>query len=337
MKHNVKITIILLTMFVITQFIGLAVLNADIFHIKQEVNGTIQDVSNPQLSWIQPPEIEEDKDFIGMFPSLLVAFVIAIILLFLLTKFKIKFILKAWFFIVICIALFLCIYAFEKIVPFVINPILAIIIPTVIAVSLAFIKVFKRNFLIHNFTELLIYPGIATVFVPILNFWTIIILLILISIFVMWGVWLSGIMENMAIYQMIKLKIFAGFFVPYVSKKMRIKLKKIKALAKKSGKKPKTKNIKVNIAMLGGGDVVFPIITAGVILKTSSINLPFGLVPFTGGFIPALFVIAGATLGLSYLFFCSEKKKFYPAMPFITAGIFLGIILSYILHILNIL
>ena len=89
--------------------------------------------------------------------------------------------------------------------------------------------------------------------------------------------------------------------------------------------------------MLGGGDIVFPIITAGVILRTNSINLPFGLLPFTGGFIPALFVIAGATLGLSYLFFLSEKKKFYPAMPFITAGIFLGIILSYILTIFNIL
>ena len=237
----------------------------------------------------------------------------------------------------ICIALFLCLYAFEKMIPIEINPILSIIIPAVLAISLASIKVYKRIFLVHNFTELLIYPGIATVFVPILNLWTIFLLLILISIYDIWAVWHSGIMQKMAKYQIDKLKIFAGFFVPYVSKAMRIKLKKMKALEKKSKKKLKEKEIKVNVAMLGGGDVIFPIITAGVILKTNLINLPFGLSPFIGGFVPALFVIAGATLGLGYLFFFSEKKKFYPAMPFITAGIFIGLILSYILHILNIL
>ena len=105
MKHNLKITIILLSMFIITQFIGLAVLNADIFHVEQEVNGIIQQVSNPHLSWIQPPEIETNKGFWSIFPSLLIAFVIAIYLLFLLIKFKFKFILKGWFFTVVCISI----------------------------------------------------------------------------------------------------------------------------------------------------------------------------------------------------------------------------------------
>ena len=80
----------------------------------------------------------------------------------------------------------------------------------------------------------------------------------------------------------------------------------------------KKKKIRVNVAILGGGDIIFPIITAGVVLKT-------------WGFFPALFVIAGATLGLGYLFFFSEKRKFYPAMPFITTGIFAGMILSWII------
>ena len=77
----------------------------------------------------------------------------------------------------------------------------------------------------------------------------------------------------------------------------------------------KKKKIKINIAILGGGDVIFPIISAGVMLKTL-------------GIWPAIFVILGAALGLSYLLFFSEKKKFYPAMPFITAGIFLGMLVS---------
>ena len=322
MKHNLKITVILLVMFIVTQFIGLAVLHADIFHIEQEINGTIQTVSNPYLSWIQPPEMETNKDFFSVFPSLLIAFVIAISLLFLLSKFKFEFILKGWFFLVVCVALFLTIYAFEKLVPWTINPNLAIIIPLIITLPLALVKIFGRNFLVHNITELFIYPGIAAVFVSILNFWTIIILLILISIYDIWAVWHSGFMQKMAKYQINKLKIFSGFFVPYVSKKMRLKLKKMRAKAKKT-KSKLNKKFKINIAILGGGDIIFPIITAGVVLKT-------------WGLIPALFIIAGATLGLSYLFFFAKKKKFYPAMPFITAGIFIGIGISYILRFFNI-
>jgi hypothetical protein len=130
-------------------------------------------------------------------------------------------------------------------------------------------------------------------------------------------------MQKMAKYQMNNLKIFSGFFVPYVSKALQKKFKKIK--------KGKNEKIKVNLAILGGGDVVFPIITAGVMLKTSMVNLPFGLPSFIGGWIPALFVIAGATIGLGLLFTFSQKKKFYPAMPFISAGIFLSLILYYLI------
>jgi presenilin-like A22 family membrane protease len=128
----------------------------------------------------------------------------------------------------------------------------------------------------------------------------------------MWAVWHSGIMQKMAKYQINKLNIFSGFFVPYVSKKVRQKLKKMKK------SELKKKKIRVNMAILGGGDVVFPIIAAGVMLKTL-------------GLLSSIFVIIGATLGLSYLMFFAEKKKFYPAMPFITAGIFAGIILSYLI------
>jgi presenilin-like A22 family membrane protease len=170
--------------------------------------------------------------------------------------------------------------------------------------------------LVHNFTELLVYPGIAAVFVPLLNIYTVIGLLVLISIYDMWAVWKSGIMQKMAKYQINKLKIFSGFFVPYLSKQMKTKIKKWKKTMKKT--ELKKKKIKINIAILGGGDVIFPIITAGVMLKTLGLGA-------------AILVILGATLGLGYLFFFSEKKKFYPAMPFITGGILVGIVLSYLI------
>jgi len=312
MKHNVKITLLLLIMFLITQFIGLAVLYADPFNIELEINGTVQKVDNPSLAWIHPPEAEKPSDFwTSFFPSIILAFIIAISLLFLFSKFKLEFILRAWFFLVVAFAVWLTIYAFEILVPWTIDAKIALIIPTIIALPLAFKKIYFNDFITHNFTELLIYPGIACVFIPILNFWTIIVLLIVISLYDMWAVWHSKIMQGMAKYQIQKLRVFSGFFVPYVSKKVKMKLKKLKK------SELKKKKIKANVAILGGGDIIFPIITAGVLFNLA-------------GLIPALFVTAGATCGLALLFFFAEKKRFYPAMPFITGGIFTGIILSFL-------
>lgn len=128
----------------------------------------------------------------------------------------------------------------------------------------------------------------------------------------MWAVWKSGIMQKMAKYQMDNLKIFQGFFIPYISKKVRLKIKKMKK------SELKKKKIAVNLAVLGGGDVVFPIITSGVMLKFWGLG-------------PAMLTILGATLGLLGLFIYSEKKKFYPAMPFITIGILISLGISLII------
>jgi len=274
------------------------------------VDGVPVEVKAPGLPYgMETPEVKENKEFAQIFVSIIFAFIIAISLLFILIRFNSELIIKLWFFIVVIIALGI---SFNSFIPQQIK--FASIIAIAIAVPLAFVKIYKRDFLVHNTTELFIYPGIAAVFVPILNVYTIIALLIIISIYDMWAVWHSGIMQKMAKYQINKLNIFSGFFVPYVSKKVRMQINKMKKLSKSRRGKQK---IKVNLAILGGGDVIFPIITAGVMLKTL-------------GLWSAVFVIIGATLGLSYLFFYAEKKKFYPAMPFITAGIFLGIALSYL-------
>ena len=169
----------------------------------------------------------------------------------------------------------------------------------------------------HNATELFVYPGIAAIFIPILSVYTVLILLVLISIYDMWAVWHSGIMQKMAKFQMEELNIFGGFFIPYMTKKVREQIQKLRIKEKKTKKKSK-QGIKVSIAILGGGDVIFPIITAGVFMAA------FGIVP-------ALFIIGGAFAGLGSLFLMSEKKKFYPAMPFISGGIFLGILLWWLI------
>ncbi|MBU1252350.1 MAG: hypothetical protein KKC96_02025 [Nanoarchaeota archaeon] len=307
-----KITIVLISMFIITQFIGLFV-----------VGHYLQD-GNPLPLGLETPQPETQAEYSGFFLTIVFAFIIAIIIFFFLTRLKIEFVLKAWFLIVVIIALSISLMSvlslFTK---------YAFMIAFIAAIALAFLKIYGRNFIVHNLTELFIYPGIAAVFVPILNIYTAIILLVVISIYDVWAVWHSGIMQKMAKYQIDKLKIFSGFFVPYMSKQVRNQVKNWKKTLTKS--QLNKKRIKVSVAILGGGDVVFPIITSGVVLKTVSVSLPFGLKNFTGGFGSALFVIAGATLGLTYLFFFSEKKKFYPAMPFITAGIFIGMVLGYLI------
>jgi presenilin-like A22 family membrane protease len=324
-KHKVTISLLLLAMFVITQFIGLLVLHADPLNLQVEVNGTVQDVPNPQLSFIQPPEGMSPA---SVFLNFVSAFVLAIFLIFLLMKFKVEFFLRLWFFAIVVFALWIVVYAFEILVPWVIGPDLALIIPLIIALPLAFFKVYKRNILVHNFTELFIYPGIAVIFVSFLAQWSAIAnliiaiaVLVLISIYDMWAVWHSGIMQKMAKYQMEQVKVFGGFFIPHMTDKVKKQIKKLKEQnkAKKAkGKKPKTKSIKVNLAILGGGDVVFPLIAAGIMFKSFSLA-------------SAILVIAGATLGLAYLLVFSEKKKFYPAMPFITAGVLLGMLVSWII------
>ncbi|MCA9487536.1 MAG: hypothetical protein KC516_01090 [Nanoarchaeota archaeon] len=309
MKHNVKITIIILAMFLVTQFIGLYVINY--YSIEKVVDGNVVNVTNPNpLPYgMETPEVQE-KDYAPNFISIIIAFVIAISLLFLLTRIRAKFFLRIWFLFVVLVALGISFIAiFEPILP----PFQGISIMALIAVlPLALSKIYSRNILTHNFTELFIYPGIAAIFVPLLNWIYLIVLLVLISLYDMWAVWKSGLMQKMAKYQMDTLKVFGGFFVPYLSKSQKTKLKKMRKTNSNS------KGIKVNVAILGGGDIVFSMIAAGVMLKTLGIGA-------------AIITLFGALLGLGTLLLFSEKKKFYPAMPFISAGIFLAIGISFLI------
>ena len=311
MKHNSKITLILLAMFLVTQLIGLAVVYAYTPIVEQvEVDGQLVNVTTNPLPYnLEPPKTEP----LSALTSIVIAFVIAIIFIFLLTKFKAAMIIRLWFFFVVTLVMAISLNAlFQFVTPS--SAILAIIL----SLPLAVYKIFKRNIILHNLTELLIYPGIAVVFIPLLNVWTIIILLILISLYDMWAVWHSGFMQKMASFQINELKIFGGFFVPYLTKKQRVQIKNAKQQMKLSKRdKKRMGSMKVNLAILGGGDVVFPIITAGIILRVM-------------GLTEALIVVAAATIALALLFLFSQKGKFYPAMLFITAGLLIGIGLAYL-------
>ena len=67
-----------------------------------------------------------------------------------------------------------------------------------------------------------------------------------------------------------------------------------------------------SIAILGGGDIAFHLLFSGVLLKT------------TGGFIAPVITTITTTIALSLLFYFGKKGKFYPAIPFIAGGCFVG-------------
>ena len=292
MKHNIKTTTLLLLMFLVTQLIGLVVISI---------------YSSQTLPFGMDPPTDTDPN-VNLI-TIVIAIAVAVTIVLLLMKFKAELFLRFWFFAVIILALAISLNAFLLKLP---N---AHLIAIAIAIPLAIIKVFRRNILVHNLTELFIYPGIASIFVPLFNIWTMVLLLILISIYDMYAVWKAGFMQKMAKFQIEKVKVFNGFFVPSISKKNQELMKNAK-LSK--GKSVNKKGIKIPIAILGGGDVVFPLILAGVVLKQL-------------GIIPALIIVLGATLALGGLLLRSDPKKVYPAMPFITSGCLIALGLVYLL------
>ncbi len=297
MKHTLRITFIIIALFLATQLIGLAVLN----DYRPQVimftfNGTDINQTVHNLPYgLEPPQQTPEYSLV----SLLLAFVIALAVMVAIMKSRIVIIMKVWFSVVICIALAVSIHALLPHTPY--RATLAV----VLAVLLGAWKLGKGNKYVHNGTELLIYPGVAALLVPLFSIPTIFAVLIFMSLYDMWAVWHSGFMQKLAHYQMKEGKIFSGLFIPYMGNGTKALLAK----ARKTGKFPK--GLKIQVAILGGGDLIFPLLCAGTIF-------------FAQGLIPALFIVAGSTLALTYLLLAAEKGKFYPALPYLTVGCVIG-------------
>ena len=277
-------TIILLGIFLLAQFIGIAVLYKYIDPAKSAATGKVE---FKELPIGERPPVEEKTSFL----PIIIAILIGTGFLLLLMKYNLIWIWKVWFLLAAFFALTIAWDAF---------------LPTTMAFVLAFIfavwKVFRPNVLVHNFTELFIYGGLAAIFVPLFNLFSVIVLLLLISAYDAYAVWKSKHMITLAKSQA-KAKIFAGLMLPY-------KLGKVSLGKPKSGMKIKVK--KVRTAILGGGDIGFPLIFAGVVLKEM-------------GLWQSLFIPFGALLGLAVLLWNGKENRFYPAMPFISAGCFVAL------------
>ena len=296
MKHSVKIVTILLLFFLVAQFLGLFIVSKYIDVPSSLETGEITHKSLPYN--LEPPEVNKDLSFIYVF----FAIIFGTLLIFVLMKYMQLMLWKLWYFSAIFFTLLLAFAAF-------VNEFYALII----ALIFAYLKAFRPSIFVHNFTELFVYGGLAAFFVSIFNVKSAIILLILISIYDAYAVWKSKHMIKLAKFQT-KSQVFAGLCIPYKIGKI-VKPKKGKYVTKK-----------VKNAILGGGDIAFPLIFAGTVLESAVLVLPLQQALMKTFIIPVM-----ATVALGLLFWKSKEKKFYPAMPFISVGCFVGYLIYYLI------
>ncbi|MBW2991265.1 hypothetical protein KY348_06200, partial [Candidatus Woesearchaeota archaeon] len=257
---------------------------------------------------------------LGAFAYIFIGIVIGTILVLLIIKLKKITLWKVWFFLAVFIAISLAL-----------GVLFANYIALIIAFLLALLKIIRPNVFVHNLTELLMYAGIAVFLVPLLNILWAAILLIAISLSDFYAVFKSKHMVKMAKFQA-KSKVFAGLFIPYTPKKEDAALDvdapplPSTSLKLKAGKTVKKKIMKKN-AILGGGDIAFPLIFTGVVMEGLVIQ---GLSK-TLALYQSLIITLTTTIALAFLFIFAKKEKFYPAMPIIAAGCFLGYVIILLL------
>jgi len=296
MKHTLKITLLLALIFFIAQVIGLAVTN-EYISVKEYVDPETQVVTKEIVSEDLPynlerPEIEASTSYIWISAAV----IIGTLLLLLIIKFRKVNLWKLWFFFAVFFTMSI---AFA--------PFIGQTLAAILAFVLALTKIYKPTTILNNLTEIFIYGGLAAIFVPVINLFAAFMLLFLISVYDIIAVRYTKHMVKLAKFQA-KSNVFAGILVPYGKEKVAV-----------GGKGIIKDNEKGRIAVLGGGDIGFPLIFAGVVMKDLLLN-NLEIIAFLKTLIIPIFV----TAALLYLLLNGRKDKFYPAMPYLTVGCVVG-------------
>ncbi len=295
MKHTLKITILLITLFILTQVVGLATVSK---YIDVEKTDKGIKIIHPDTILGPQPEVE-DKSYSAI--PIIIAVLIGTGILLLLIKFRLGKLWKLWFFLAVFMTLAVSF-----------NVYIIRIYAIILALLLAAVKVLRPNIIVHNFTEIFVYTGITIVILPFLNIVSAITLLIVISLYDMYAVWKSKHMIKLAKFQA-KSRLFAGLMLQYIPKKqIRTKNKKLKKI-----------KIKAKSAMLGGGDIAFPLLFSAAVMEHLILN---GL-PKNIAFIQSSIITLFVAISLTILLLKSQKDKFYPAMPFVSIGCIIGYII----------
>jgi presenilin-like A22 family membrane protease len=317
MKHPWKPTLLLLLLFISAQLIGVIVVNEYVdIDLSHKSGKTVKNNEVYRMAGVEPPEVENES---FTFVYVLAAVFIGTILVLLIIKFRKGTLWKIWYLLAVFFSLRIALspFVFKLFNMFGLRG--AAFVTTIFVIMISVLKVFKSNPLIHNFTEILMYGGIAALLVPVINMFSAVALLLAISIYDAYAVWKSKHMITMAEFQKTT-NLFAGLTIPYAKAKT-IKAKTIKKQKKSERSKPAPikKQIRTHSAILGGGDIAFPLLFSGVTIK------------LLGSLVPSLIITATTSIALLLLLIKSEKGKFYPAMPFLSAGCFAGLLVSLLL------
>lgn len=307
MKHSWQVSAVLLCIFLAAQIIGLFVIQS-YFDAEASEKAT-KEAGKPVVIYqglpygFERPDISPNISYI----YIAAAVIIGTVLMLLIIKFRQLSLWKLWYLLALVIGLA---FSFASFLPKIAAGVLSLII--------SLFRVFRPNILVHNLAELFIYGGLAAIFVPIMNVRSAAILLALIAIYDFIAVFHLKHMIVLAKFQTSN-RIFAGLFVP---KQLSLKsafstiAASPTATAENKPRQPKrlaeeSYSDSGSYAIVGGGDVAFPLLFAGTLLSAF-------------GFYKTLIIPAFAAAALLVLLIIGKKGKFYPAMPFIAAGCFVG-------------
>ncbi len=305
MKHSWQVSAALLCIFLAAQVIGLFVVHSYIDAAASEA--ATKEAGQPVVIYQDLPYGFERPDIAPGISYLFIgaAVIIGTLLLLLIIKFRKLSLWKVWYFLAITIALTISLASF-----------LPKAAAAMISITVAFFRVFKPNVLAHNLAELFIYGGLAAIFVPIMNIKSASILLIIIAVYDFIAVFHLKHMITLAKFQTSN-RIFAGLFVPK-QLSMKSAFSPIAASSTAENKllqhqksEKESYSDSGSYAIVGGGDVAFPLLFAGTLLPVF-------------GFYKTLIIPVFAAAALLLLLAIGRKEKFYPAMPFIAAGCFIG-------------
>ena len=311
MKHNIKVTSLLLLFFFLSQLLGLSLISLSSTQEILQYQGTeYVQVHYEETALGERPTFTQEY---GAIIYLLVGVAIGTLLLLGLMKLRMGGKLwKYWYFLAILVAITI---ALGVLLP----PTVAL----VLAAVLAYFKIKKPTFWLHNITELFMYAGLGVLLAPLFTVMWASILLVLISFYDMYAVWKSKHMVRLAKFT-VKNKLFAGILVQYKQSRSKTTLVTTthhtnKDIDVKKISKPKKQGT-LRQALLGGGDVVFPLIFAGAVF-TQLLQLGY---PHAVAFFSSLTISIATMIALYLLFLLGKKNKFYPAMPFVSIGCFAG-------------
>jgi presenilin-like A22 family membrane protease len=336
-KHNWTVTLMLVVLFVLSQVVGLWLIN-------RESTVAINPATNMTAVMFNDTAIgaRPETTGSGSLIYILIAIAIGTGLVLLIVKFGRTNIWRSWFFLAVWMALWVSLgvlIRFKIWFDYDIAGILALILTAW--------KIFKPNIFVHNITEVLMYAGIGLIIVPLFDVTWAIVLLLIISVYDMYAVWKSKHMVAMAQFQT-KSNVFAGLMIPYRQDEKSKKVEIFSNPNKVAGRNSNSSSVNASEvtrhgaakiragktspknAILGGGDIAFPLIFIGtvmngIILKLSLANPSMALNAIKAtAFLQSSIIILTSTIALTLLFVFAKKGKFYPAMPFLTAGCLIG-------------